>query len=177
MIKKYIIPVIAILALILAIGSWVSGKTNSSVVSLKGVSNLDTLSVTGLKVGSGCADAFGSCTANTITQLSTGICYIDPYASTIAATSTVSVDCQGTLAADANGSSALSGIVNGDAVVATLSTTTAGSTVAGLRIIGASASTTAGHIELKIANQTGTTFTWPTTLGVASGTASYISAR
>ena len=111
----------------------------------------------------------------TITNLNAGTCYLDPYAATISASSTASVDCQGTLAADASGSSALTGIASGDWVNLTLSTTTVGSTVGGIRLAGASASTTAGHIELRIVNQTGTTYTWSTVAGTASGTASYIS--
>ncbi len=110
-----------------------------------------------------------------ITRLNVGQCYIQPYAATIAASSTASVDCQAnpatgglTTANDTN----LKGVSFGDNVLATLSTTTAGTLQGGIDIIGVSASTTAGRIVLTLANTTGTTFTWPTT-GSASGTASY----
>lgn len=109
-------------------------------------------------------------------QVNTGTCYLRPYASTIAATSTVAVDCQATAAWNASGVSALAGIVAGDSCILQLATSTAGTTFAGIRAIGASASTTSGFIEANIANMTGTTYTWPVT-GTASGTASYICTR
>lgn len=113
-------------------------------------------------------------TGTAITAHNFGTCYIAPYAATIAASSTVSVDCQGTLAWGASGTSALTGITSADNVQLQLSTTTAVSTLMGLHVAGVSASTTAGHIELKISNMTGTTYTWPTTAGTASGTAMYV---
>jgi len=127
------------------------------------------LTIDSIQVGSG---------ETTISNLNAGTCYLRPYATTITASTTANVDCQGTLAWNANSTantSALTGISMGDWVVASLSTTTTGTTVQGLRLGGASASTTAGYIVLRIINQTGTTYTWPTTSGLASGTASYIS--
>lgn len=111
-----------------------------------------------------------------INQANAGICYIRPYAATIAASSTVAVDCQATMNWDAvtgDTLGALAGISDGDFVVASLSTTTAGTTFNGLQLAGASASSTAGIITLHVTNLTGNTYTWPTTSGVASGTASY----
>lgn len=102
-----------------------------------------------------------------------GTCYLFPYAATIVASSTAKVDCQGTSNWSVSGPSALSGITFGDAVVATLSTTTSGTINGGIFISGASASTTSGYIQLSITNLTGGTFTWPQT-GTASGTASFI---
>lgn len=115
-----------------------------------------------------------------ITGLNMGTCYIAPYASTIAASSTVVVDCQGTAGWDAagdtvTGSSALSGVVSGDVINAFLATSTAG-VYGGIHIAGGIASSTAGHIELRITNFTGTTYTWPTT-GTASGTAYFVAKR
>ncbi len=115
-------------------------------------------------------------TGTAFNQINSGQCYIKPYATTIAASSTAVVDCQGTAAQSASGISALTGVQNGDRIVATLSTTTSGTTFLGLHIIGAAASTTNGYIVLTLANLTGDTFTWPTT-GAASGTAAYISNR
>lgn len=113
----------------------------------------------------------------TLNNVSAGACYIAPYATTIGASSTVAVDCQATLAWNANGTSALTGVQKGDNVQFELSTTTANQTYGGLDVLGASASTTAGHIQVILFNQTGATYTWPTTLGTASGTATYISNR
>ena len=106
-------------------------------------------------------------------RLNFGTCYIKAYAATIEATSTATVDCQGTAAVDASGISALTGVTFGDQVSLTISTTTAGTTVNGLSVSAAAASTTAGYITAQIYNGTGGTFTWPVT-GVATGTASYI---
>jgi len=111
-----------------------------------------------------------------LNRIDAGTCYIAPYATTIAATTSAAVDCQGTAAWSASGTSALTGIVKGDFVQATLSTTTAGVTYGGIVITGASASTTPGHIQLIIENLTGTTYTWPTSL-TATGTASYIASN
>lgn len=104
-------------------------------------------------------------------------CFLAPSAATIAATTTVSVDCQATAGWSAAGTSALGGVSSGDAIQFELSTTTAGASgPGGLVVTGASASTTAGYITVRLLNLTGTTFTWPTT-GVASGTASYLDLR
>lgn len=111
--------------------------------------------------------------ANRLYEVNSGVCYLRPYAATIAATSTVNVDCQGTAAWSANGVSALTGIVYGDACQLTLATTTAGATSGALHVAGVTASTTSGYIGVNISNLTGTTHTWPVS-GSASGTASYL---
>lgn len=108
-----------------------------------------------------------------LNRLNTGTCYLAPYATTITASTSASVDCQATAGWSASGTSALTGVTSGDFVQVRLSTTTAKATVNGLYVIGASASTTAGHIELLVSNLTGTTFTWPL-VGSATGTASYL---
>lgn len=112
--------------------------------------------------------------------LNPGTCYIQPYATTIAATTTAQVDCQGTAAVGTTNTAndaALSGVAFGDFVTASLSTTTAASGITGgLSITGVSASTTAGYITLRVLNLTGATYTWPTT-GFASGTVSYFDAH
>lgn len=114
----------------------------------------------------------------TLTRLNAGTCYIQPYATTIAASSTALVDCQATAAVASTSStytndSALTGVTYGDGVNVTLATSTGSATFLGLNLESASASGTAGYIQLRLSNKTGATFTWPTT-GTASGTASYI---
>ncbi len=114
-------------------------------------------------------------TGTVLNRLDAGTCYIQAYATTIAATSTAKVECQGTAAVGGITTAldaALTGVTTGDNVQVRLATSTAGTTSLGLNVTGASASTTAGYIELYIANMTGATFTWPTT-GAATGTASY----
>ena len=112
-----------------------------------------------------------------LTKLNSGLCYIRPYAATVAASSTASVDCQATKTWNVSGMSKLAGVTNNDYVAANLSTTTAGTTFIGLTLIGASASTTSGYLTLKVANFTGTTYTWSVTAGTASGTATYFIAK
>lgn len=119
-----------------------------------------------------------STTGTSITRVNTGTCNLLPDATTIAASSTALVTCQG--GTDTTGQTALPGITSGDAIVMTLSSTTAaagktlgGGTGGGLLLLGATASNTAGFIETIIQNNTGATYTWPVT-GSASGTSGYI---
>lgn len=176
MINK-IIGAVAGLALVFAIIGLVGGHQSGH--SVGGVSNYDTLAVTGLKVGSGCNDSFTTCTGTSIARINAGVCYLRPYATTIAASTTAKVDCQATILWNAGvaAPTALTGVTLNDNVVAELSTTTAGTVSDGLSIIGASASSTSGYIELYISNNTGGIYTWPSTSGLASGTASYIVTR
>ncbi len=111
------------------------------------------------------------------TEMNAGVCYIRPYATTIAASTTATVDCQATALwnASAPSVSALNGISLNDNIVGTLSTTTAGTVSNGLVLAGISASSTSGFIVLRITNLTGGVFTWPSTAGLASGTAYYVS--
>lgn len=111
-----------------------------------------------------------------VNTLNYGTCYIKAYATTIAASTTATVDCQATAAVSANGISALTGITVDSKVIATLATSTAGTSGLGISIIGASASTTSGSITLRISNLTGTTYTWPVT-GTATGTVQYIAIK
>lgn len=146
-----------------------------AVVQSFGTTNYGELSVKKLQIGPTCNDGFANCTGTLINRINAGTCYIQSYATTIAASSTVKVDCQATAAVGGISTVndvALTGVTAGDAVQATLATSTAGSTSNGLVIIGASASTTAGYIQLNISNLTGATFTWPVT-GTATGTVYY----
>jgi hypothetical protein len=162
---------------IIAIGGYMYPHVQQAIQQVGGVSNYDTLGLSGLQVGTGCNNSFGSCTGTTIARINTGQCFIKPYATTIAASSTAVVDCQATAAVGSitGTTAALAGVTLGDNVVATLSTTTAGVAAAsgGIVITGASASTTAGYITETISNLSGTTFTWPVN-AAASGTESYI---
>lgn len=166
-----VVLVIAIIGLYFFRNS--GGKVGAAITS-----NLPSMGLANLAVGSGCDTSYGTCTGTNLNRVNAGTCYLAPYATTIAATTTSAVDCQGTLAwnaSSADGRTALTGVTFGDSVIAMLSTTTAklGNPL-GLILAGASASTTAGHIELQIRNNTGTTFTWSTVLGTASGTVSYL---
>ena len=119
-------------------------------------------------------------TGTAVARINAGDCYLRPRATTIAASSTAIVECQATAAVKTpwgtatGAASALVGVSENDFVQAKLSTTTANQAWGGLDIIGASASSTQGYIQLIIQNHTGDTFTWPLT-GNATGTASYVS--
>lgn len=108
-----------------------------------------------------------------INRINTGFCFFAPSGTTVAASTTVAIDCQNTATVGANGESALTGVTTGDKVVLTAATSTGSSTYLGTDVTGCSASSTPGFITCNFSNGTGGTFTWPTT-GTASGTASYI---
>lgn len=172
--KKYIYySVVFVLTLIVgAIG----GSYVHQSAPVKGTSNVSTISAASLQIGSGCDYSYGSCSATTINQINSGTCYIKAYATTIAASSSATVDCQATAAVSAGGIAPLAGIQYGDNVQSTLATSTAGTTFMGLAIGGASASSTSGYISMRVINLTGATYTWPTS-GNATGTAYYVTTR
>lgn len=87
-----------------------------------------------------------------------GNCIIYAYATTIAASSTATVDCQ----AGAGALTALPGLQAGDNVFVH-ATSSWPTTAQGLLISSSQASTTNGYISLKLINNTGTTFTWTNT--------------
>ena len=102
------------------------------------------------------------------TRFNTGTCHLAVASSTpltIAATSSVMVDCQGTnvLASATASYSALTGITADDNVFVSAPTTTPTGTGSGLVVAGVNASSTSGYISIKITNLTGATFTFATT--------------
>ena len=107
-------------------------------------------------------------------RVNTGTCYYAPYSGAVAASSTAVVDCQATATWDASGIAALTGVSSGDTVSVTAATTSAPQTFLGLDVIGATASSTDGYIQLHIRNLTGASYAWDT-ISTASGTASYTS--
>ncbi len=107
-----------------------------------------------------------------MSRMNFGECNIHASANTIAATSTVQVDCQsgtGTQTAISD----LPAWTAGDAMFLTMATST-NTTVEGLSILGVNASTTAGFITIDLFNGTGTTFTWTAN---ASSSWQYMSIR
>ena len=91
-----------------------------------------------------------------INAIKTGSCTIWDDSTTIAATTTDQVECQGAT----NGSiSAITGITADSICTLTMASSTV-TTLAGLDVQGASASSTAGTIVGRLSNLTGTTFTW-----------------
>lgn len=132
-----------------------------------GITNLTGLSITGTP---GSFDVSGTSTfganGTAVNRINFGSCTIYAYATTIAASTTATVDCQ----AGASALTALTGVSSGD-VVAVTATTSISSTYEGIKIESANASTTNGYITMTLFNGTGTTFTWT---GTASSTIKYI---
>jgi len=171
----------ALVAMLIAIGEYLFPVQVSQVAETFGA--VGTRMQNGLCVGSTCSVTQNDMTignsGTALERVNTNECYFAPSAATIAASSSVTVDCQATAAWHASGGSALTGVTSGDNVVVMLSTTTSsrsdGTVLAGqgISITGCSASTTAGFIPCRVNNLTGTTYTWPTA-SAASGTASFI---
>src|SRR5687768_5526358 len=118
--------VIALAAIILLVGIGFSRGD----VTLRGTTNYDTVDVSdGYQVdavdvidGTGNLKIGGS-SATSIDRVNTGTCYIQAYAATIAATTSATVECQGTAfvrTTDNAFTSALTGVAIGDNVVMTL---------------------------------------------------------
>lgn len=150
--------------------------------NIDGPTTYGEIGTNALKIGASCGSGFrwATCAGTQINGLNMGQCYIQAYATTIAASSTAKVDCQATQAVGGI-TTALDSILNGvstnDNVQATLATSTEVNVAGqGLVVVAASASTTPGFISLLIANNSGAVFTWPT-IGNATGTVNYVSSR
>lgn len=115
------------------------------------IANTLTVSVGQTFTGGAVFGAMG----DTLNQANFGFCNLKPSITTIAASSTVAVDCGGS----ANGSTALNGVIAGSVVQLQFSTTTP-TTFEGIGIQGVSASSTSGFITALVYNGTGATFTW-----------------
>lgn len=139
------------LALIGVVGLGAYVFTHGPTKSYGGVTNYDSLQVKTLQVGTN---------GTIIGSVVTGTCSLLPAATTIAASSTVAVDCQGSVTGQP--AVPLTGVNAGDAVQLGFGTTSP-TTYTGLQIRGASASSTSGYITVNIFNGTGTTYTWGST--------------
>lgn len=93
-----------------------------------------------------------------LSHLIVGTCTINAYATTIAASSSAQVDCSSGTSAP----TAITGITQGDKIFVSLASTTVAISE-GLHVTWVAASTTNGIITMKIANDTGGTFTWAST--------------
>lgn len=135
--KETIIGIIAGIALILSIVGLVGGN-HQTAPGLGGTTNYDTISVNGFKLGTGCNDSFStSCTGTSLSQILTGTVTCATGASNITALASSTYDC------------AISNVLAGDKVFASLPTSTPNS----IMLVGATASTTvSGIMELVLAN-------------------------
>lgn len=140
-----------IVVAIIAVLGLVFPRLGSQIVSFGGVTNYDELDATALKIGGTNGSRVGPVIATTCTLLANN---------TIAATSTGPVDC------------AVTGVVAGDVVFASLATTTATGAfnTANYIVASAMASTTSGFVTLRIYNGTGASAIPAATSGVGSST-------
>ena len=137
--------------------------TFSNSASDGGVTSAST-TITTLKIGQN---------GTALTRVNSGFCNIKTGVATIAASSSIAVDCGG----GSFGATALAGITVTDRVILGQPTTTPaiGANVGtGLQVLGASASTTAGFITVILFNGTGGIFTWT---AAASSSWPYVVAR
>lgn len=150
---------LAILAIILVVGGYQllhSGKVGGAINC-----NFQTCySSIGVDGSQGTSQINGGLitgsTGNQIDTLKTGSCTIWTNSQTIAATSTQQAVCQ---SATDGTIGALTGVTT-DGVCSLINASSTNTTVGGLVVEGSSASSTAGTIVARLANLTGTTFTW-----------------
>lgn len=141
---------VALVAMVIAIGGYFFPQIKGSVLSFGGVTNYDEVDVDALRVGSGCGAGSSSCVAPRLDLVAVGTCSLIAPSFTVAASTTVSMDC------------AVSGVTSGDFVFAQFATsTTLGN---GWAINGASASTTAGYATFRVTNWTGASGIIPASL-------------
>lgn len=145
---------IAGLALVLAVLAFY--HTPQATTSFGGTSNYQTLSATGLQIGTGCDLSSAVCNGTAISAITAGSCTIWANATTITASSTAQVVCQSAT----NGSiGAITGLTANS--ICSLNHASSTNTVGqGLGVFGVSASSTAGTIVAQVSNLTGGTFTW-----------------
>lgn len=150
--KNLWIAVIAVA--IIAIGGYFYPK---AVAFVGGITNYDTVSASGIQIGSGCNNGFGVCTGTLVSRVNTGFCNIQANSNTVTASTSKAVDCVN-VAGTAPGT-ALSGITAGDKCFLQEATTTSPNSTSGLILLGASASSTSGFITANVFAY-GTNFTW-----------------
>lgn len=132
---------VALIALVVAIlGCYL--PVSAAVQNFGGVTNYDEVDAAGMRIGTGCNQSGSpSCVASRIGGVYAGTCILIAPNYTVAATTTVSMDC------------AVAGLVTGDIVESQFATsTTAGN---GWVVTGASASSTSGFATLRVTNFTG----------------------
>jgi hypothetical protein len=147
------------ISLLLSLVALVGGNQSAPGL-IGGVTNFDALETENLKVGVGCDNEGENCTGSSINGIINGSCTVWAPATTIAATSTQQIVCQS--ATNGSLSSGLTGVTADSICTLTMASST-NTTVGGLVVGGASASSTAGNIVARLLNLTGTTFTWTDT--------------
>lgn len=132
------VAIVAVLGLFTPAGSAVQNAVNS----FGGVTNYDEVDATAMKIGGANGSRLGPIIA--------GSCSLIAPSFTVAASTTVSMDC------------AVTGVVTGDTVFADFATSTV--TGNGWAVDGSSASTTSGFVTLRVTNWTGTSSVIPASI-------------
>lgn len=145
--------VVAIVIALLAMGLALSASKSAAGVSFGGTTNYDEVDASALKIGGTNGTRLG--------LLSFGICQLIASTYTVAASTTIGMDC------------AITGVVPTDGVFAQFATSTQIG-IGGWSIRGASASSTAGFITVSVVNGTGASNTIPASL---ASTTKYIVLR
>lgn len=138
---------LALIMAVLALLTALSEKPSSVNEVLAGMSNLDGLTITPAETGDGLK--IGS-SGSTVTKLISGTCSIIAQSYTMAASTSLPVDC------------AVTGAVSGDAVFARFATSSP--TGEGWLVAQSSASTTSGFITMRIVNNTGASAVIPASI-------------
>lgn len=142
-----------IVVAIIAVGGYIYPQVTNRVGSIN--TNFTNIGVTGLSVGSTCGDNYTSCNGTAISKILTGTCnLIGGSSDTIAASGKKSAYC------------AVAGVVAGDKVFANLATST-DPNVGSVVVLGSSASSTSGYIEVTLLNAS-TTATQVTRFGTST---------
>ncbi len=139
---------VAVIALIIAIIGLFYPQISQTVQRLGGVTNYDEVDATAIKIGGTSGSRIGPIISSTCSLIATSY--------SVAATTTVAMDC------------AVTGVVSGDIVFAQFATTTPAAGGNSWVVAQASASSTSGFITLNVANWTGKTTMMPAS--VASST-------
>lgn len=149
---------IGLIAIVIAIGAYFYPQAQTL---LGGVTNYDTISASGLQVGSNCNNGFATCSSTTFANL-------------IGSRTTCVVKADGSITATTSGyayCTGVTGVTSSDNVLAQFATSTANWVLGSdaFNIVSAKASTTAGAIDFLIANWTGKNAA-PSAVGQAAST-------
>lgn len=132
-----------VVALVIAIFAWYS-STTGSVPSFGGTTNYDEIDVAGIRIGANCNQGGNAnCQGTRLGGVYAGTCALISGNDSVTASTTANFDC------------VVPNLVSTDGIEAQFGTSTA--QALGWWIVGASASTTAGHATIQVANGSGAT--------------------
>lgn len=148
----------AVAALVLAVIVGLMGM--HSAPKVQGITNLDTLGISGLLVGSNCTNGAGSCNGTLVSHIGFAACNLLGADVSQAASSSAPYDC------------AVTGVTSSDDVIAQLASSTVSGGVNTFMIASAKASSTSGFVTVVLYNAG--VATAPSAKNVGSSTAIWI---